>query len=472
MPTSTDSRPRNLAAVSITIVTVIAIGGFVFLAFGGRERNADLLGEPKSLATSNSKSEKTIVGSGWSTDVDASTAVTNAIELATSNLDVPPDIAIIYDGMGKDLESVLKSARQTLGPTTKIFGSMSGSKMSLNDQCVSASQENESASRTRGLSVLTIKSSEIKFGVGSSHFDDDTSIRPATKTALQKGMASAGLGDGELPSAILLSPKFGNEEEIIAGIEEVVGTDTPILGGSMFGSFCGDAEGSDEVVKNGVSLTVIKTDLPIGWKYEAGFEILDPVSAVITKLDGRTIVELDGRPAFDVYDEWFEGKVSELCARGDADAIRNLRNLNPLCKTITSPDKQTYYNFTIVSPNPEEKTIGARIELKEGDRIFLSRGSWETLMNRICYLPKVAKANAETDSKMDVLFGIGFFCGGVVELIPESEIKKIPPLVRNANNGAPFIACVTAGEQGHFPGIGGIHGHLSTSFLVIGTDSK
>jgi len=63
---------------------------------------------------------------------------------------------------------------------------------------------------------------------------------------------------------------------------------------------------------------------------------------------------------------------------------------------------------------------------------------------------------------------IGFICGGVMGVIPETEREKLPILINYTNNNAPFIANFTWGEQGHFPGIGNKHGNLLTSFLVIG----
>ena len=103
------------------------------------------------------------------------------------------------------------------------------------------------------------------------------------------------------------------------------------------------------------------------------------------------------------------------------------------------------------------------------ERIYLSHGTWETLVNRIGNLPRNAKINGGIDASQKPLFAIGFICGGVMGVIPETEREKLPILINYTNNNAPFIACFTWGEQGHFPGVGNKHGNLSTSFLIVGS---
>ena len=107
-------------------------------------------------------------------------------------------------------------------------------------------------------------------------------------------------------------------------------------------------------------------------------------------------------------------------------------------------------------------------EIKEGDEIHLSHGTWERLLNRVGNLPVKARIQGGLAPEKTAVLGIGFVCAGVMRVIPEAEREKMPLLINYANNEAPFIAPFSWGEQGYFPGVGYKHGNLLTSFLVIG----
>ncbi len=59
-----------------------------------------------------------------------------------------------------------------------------------------------------------------------------------------------------------------------------------------------------------------------------------------------------------------------------------------------------------------------------------------------------------------------------MRVIPEEEPQKMALLINYANHDAPFIAPLSWGEQGYFPGVGYKHGNLLTSFLVIGESDR
>jgi hypothetical protein len=252
---------------------------------------------------------------------------------------------------------------------------------------------------------------------------------------------------------ILAMPTLGVEEEALEGIEEVVGKSTPILGGTTGGPTFA-VFGESAAYNEGISLAAIYTDLPVGWTFEGGFDVTDPHAGIVTKVEGQAIVEIDNRPALDVYDEWLDGKIGRLYQEiGDSGVIRDLLTLHPIYRKYTSPSGQDYFLFS---------------KIKVGEKIYLSHGTWETLINRIGNLPSHAKLHGDMGVDAAPIFGIGYICGGVMGAIPETEREKLPLLISYANNDAPFIACFTWGECGHFPGIGSKHGNLLTGFLVIG----
>jgi hypothetical protein len=327
----------------------------------------------------------------------------------------------------------------------------------------------------RTLAIMTITSNHIVFGVGSADCGDYSSVQEASQAAMWKAILSAGKPLSPVPRIVLVTSPRGMEEEAIEGIEKVVGRDTPIIGGTAGGPIF-SAFGEKEAYSSGISLAAIYTDLPIGWAFEAGFDVPDKHSGVVTKVEGREILEIDHRPSLDVYDEWLDGHIGRLAEKStDPALIRELLTLHPLYRKYTSANGQTYFLFSHPWPkddSPASRSISTSTRIKEGERIYLCHGSWQTFLNRIGNLPRKAKLSAGIGTHQKPILGIGYICAGVMGVIPDSEREKMSLLINHSNNGAPFIAPFTWGEQGNFPGTANVHGNLLTGFLVIGERPK
>lgn len=317
---------------------------------------------------------------------------------------------------------------------------------------------------------MTVTSNEITFGVGSANVSDFPSIREAARAAVARAIKNAGKSVKESPKAVLLTPTKAVEEEVVGGVESVVGKKTLILGGTAGGPDWA-VFGGNAVYGNGVSTAVIYTKLKVGYMFEGGFDVREPISGIVTRADGQDIVEIDNRPAVDVYDEWLGGEIGRMHREGaPSDQVKELLTLHPLYRKLTAPNGKVYPLFTHSWPKDKtlkDKCISTSTKIKVGERIHLSRGSWEILLNRIGNLPRNAKINGKISQDAKPILAIGYICAGVMGTIPESERAKMPVLINYANNDAPFIAPFTWGEQGHLPGIGCKHGNLLTGFLVI-----
>ena len=420
---------------------------------------------------------RTEVGTGWSTNENLAEAVKEAVDMALEGkANKNPDFAIVFAGSGSDMNETLSKLREVLNGT-KIYGGTSDSRgVMTNRGFVKVSDkgyEYGMMGGKRGLVIMTVSSEEVVFGVGSADFSAHSSVQEASKTAIQNAIKSAGKSENEIPDLIIITPTKPDEDNAIDGIEQVVGEDAVILGGTAGGPIFG-VIGEDGIYESGISLAVIYTDLPIGWTFEGGFDVKDPNSGVVTKIDGRNILEIENRPALDVYNEWLEGDVERLYEEHqDPRVVKNLLTLHPLYRKYTTATGQEYVLFSHpwpTDPTQKEKGISTSTNIKVGDRVYLSHGTWETLVNRIGNLPKNAKLQGNIDVDKKPIFGIGYVCAGVMGTIPEAEREKLPILINYMNNNAPFIATFTWGEQGHFPGICNEHGNLLTSFIVIGEE--
>jgi hypothetical protein len=464
--------------IVILCIVGILVAGFLYFFLGQGDEEFKLVPRSvsmKAATTAQAGISDTEVGTGWSINGHHETAVKEAVDMALrNNGQGNPDFAIIYASAGSDMMGILNAAKQILGKGTKIFGGTSDSRAVMTDKgFVRVSQRGygqAAIGESRGLAIMTVTSKDITCGVGSAGFSEFTSVQEMSAAAVLSAIKSAGKTADQQPTVVLLVSTIGIEEEVVEGIEQVMGRDTLLLGGTAGGP---DAAvfGEDTVHSKGISLAVIYTDLPVGWTFEGGFDVTDKHSGIVTKVEGQNIVEIDDKPALNVYDQWLGGEIEELHAQAKKpDAVRDLLTLHPLYRRYSSGEGQSYFLFSHPWPKDDtmqDRCVSTSTKIKPGERIYLSHGSWETLVNRIGNLPRNAKISAGMDAAQRPLFGLGFICGGVMGVIPEAEREKLPILINYTNNNAPFIACFTWGEQGHFPGIGNKHGNLLTSFLVV-----
>ena len=465
----------------LRVLAVLVLASMSFSCSGDKEQEFKL--EPKKAPETARVDSSSVasfeVGTGWANGKPEE-AMPAALAMALQGKErKKPDFMIIHPTAGSDTEKLLQEARKIVGSKTKIYGGTSDARGVFSDRgYVMGAKRGYKAAKEdidvglHGVVVMTISTKDIDFGVGSASLSDHASALEMSKAALQEAILNAGKDLSQKPAIILITPTIGTEHKALEGVRELVGIDTVLLGGTAGGPN-GQAIGNDQAYGKGVSFAVFYTDLPIGWVFESGFEKPDQFSGVVTKMDGRRIVEIDHKPAYEVYDGWLGGEVTRLRQQGEkSDELRDFLSLHPLFRKRVSPDGTSYNVFSHPwAPNKDLITNGLNTttDIKVGERVYLSYGTWEVLLNRIGRLPEDARSsNGGFTDKTQVLMSLGTICGGVMGVIPEEERKKFPALINYTNNKVPFIASFTWGEQGHLPGVGYQHSNLTTSFLVIG----
>lgn len=469
--------------VSIGVIVaafVIAGAFFVWKDFQMNQQNSVL--ETPKRAGASSQPSTGVAGTGYSTAANSRTAVKEAINMALAKSGKNQcDFCIIFAASGSDFPSILAEARKILGDKTRIFGGSSSAGSVMTEQGffkTATKAADASGNDTPGaLVVMTISTKDIVFGSAAVNMNDFASTREAAAAAIRKAIQSAGRTIEDKPKAIMVYAIRGLEEDTVAGIESVTGKDVPMFGGTS-GSPKRIVMGNEGAFDKGVSVAVIYTDLPVGLAFEAGFDVTtDKHSGVVTKVNGQEIEEIDGRPAITVYNEWMDGEVDRLANKEKKDPaeIKMLLTLHPIYRKLTSPEGQDYYLFSHPWPkdvNLVDKTICTSTNIMSQQRLYLSHGTWETLMSRVGNVATAAKMHGGIEPHDKPILTIGIICNGVMNTIPEEERSKFPYLVNYATGGCSTIATFTGGEQGHFPGIGNRHGNLFTSFLVIGSEKK
>lgn len=410
--------------------------------------------------------EKTIVVHGYSVKDAEIEAVEEAVSMIKAKLREPDYVMLFCTvedetlGMqGYDPEIVLREVNKLL-PNTKVYGGTSHLAVLTKDGYL----QGENAA----LAMLTVSSPKITFGVGGANIDDYASAKDAGKVAMQNAIKNAGK-EGQYPQLVLMTGSLGNEEKLLAGIEEVIGWGIPVIGGSagdntIFSGIYREFANSNAYF-NGVTLTAIFTDLEIGYAYEAGYE-KQKETGIITKAEGRLIYEIDNKPAAEVFNKWCGGCVSEKLESGGITVPESV--LWTLAKIIKSGSGIYHLSFAVIGVGPNKSLITVA-DVATGDEVLLMQGEPQALVNKIKITAQKAMSSKGI-AKGEPLFGISTSCAGLQLVTPEQDRPKLPSVIsEEIGEEVPFIGAFTNGEQGPL-GVVNHHGNLINSMIVFGEE--
>jgi hypothetical protein len=271
--------------------------------------------------------------------------------------------------------------------------------------------------------------------------------------------------EGEMPSAVWMITTPGGEEEVVRGIEDVVGPDVPLVGGSAADDTIGGnwrQFSRDGVHENCVSVVAIYTSGRVSAALHSGY---DPTvhGGTITRSEGRTVHEIDGRPASHVYNEWTGGALNDVLAAGGELLAKT--NLHPLGRRVSEVRGVPFF----VLSHPERAFADGSMHLftdvSPGERLVCMTGSVDNLVERAGNVVRAAMALGDM-SAGEASTGLIIFCGGCFLTVRE-RIGEVHEILSGAMGGKPFIAAFTFGEQGAIVGGGNRHGNLMISSLLL-----
>lgn len=295
----------------------------------------------------------------------------------------------------------------------------------------------------------------------------DDGAEAAARAAAMQAQAQADR-TGERPDLVWVSSTPGEEEAVLAGIESVVGRDVPIIGGSAADN---SVEGnwfvfdSSHKSANGVMVSVLYPSAPVSFAYQNGYSPTEKTGKV-TKVDGRRVFEIDGRPALDVYTDWTGGAVARTEEHADPQAILSDSTLWPLGRPITSVGSVPFYLLAHPATAHGDGALDMFATMEEGEDITMMTGTVEGLCDRAGRVASLARATGGR-STQTVKGALMIYCGGCM-LTVRHELPQVTKGVREALDGAPFLGAFTFGEQGPLIGAGNRHGNLMISCIVFG----
>lgn len=390
---------------------------------------------------------------GASTHPDGKVAVRQAWQALVAKLPAP-SFVIAISTVAYPLEDVVSALRELVGEIPIQGGTSCGGVMT---------EEGFFGVDGRALALFGFSDPEGQFGVGVASLGE--SPREAGAEAMRLAMADAGCA-GEMPAAVWMITSPGGEEELVAGIEEVIGPDVPLIGGSAADNTIGGnwrQFSRAGVHENSVSVLALYTNARVSSAFHSGY---DPTArgGTVTRASGRIVQEIDGKPASHVYDEWTGGALRAVVAHGGP--LLSLTNLHPLGRSVGEVRGVPY--FVLTHPEHAEADGSMRLftDIAAGDRVVCMTGSVDNLVDRAGNVVRSAMQLGELDSSSTTA-GLVIFCGGCF-LTVQDRIQEVHANVASAMGGQPFLVAFTFGEQGRVLAGTNRHGNLMISALLVG----
>jgi hypothetical protein len=376
------------------------------------------------------------IGTSFTTKADAGAAAAELVERAKAGLQGKPSLAILFATTQYDTEGLVAGVSGLLGDVP-LWGGSSSTGVFQDTGWVT--------SDGGAASLMLIADRSAGVGVAAVSEGD---CYEAGEAAAREAIGQLG---GE-PSALLTLAFMGPEEEILRGIASVA-PGVPVVGGSASDH---SPDGKFQQFANGHSykghFAIAALDGPIGYAFANGYRLTGK-KAEVTKASGRTLFELGGRRAMDVYCEWVERPEAEI----GGGALVSFSVQYPL---LFHKDGITYSAHPVNSNPDGSMDFGAA--MRDGMLLELGEASVNGLIAEAGDV--VHEATLGVDHPKAILLA---HCGGRAIALGD-RIREIPGELEHTVGHLPLIGYLAFGEQGCSVPVIPTHADLSLSALVLG----
>lgn len=380
-------------------------------------------------------------------------AIDTCIETLLAQGLTEPDYLMAQADARHDLSSIAEALRKR----------WPGARLHLATSCHGSFTETALAMGPKpGLCLFAITDPDGDYGTACAELGTDA--RSAAAALTRAALKDAGRF-GESPTLVWMSSAPGDEEDLIAGIQDVVSDTTPIVGGSAADNeIAGQWRMSDgeRDVSQGMVLSVLFPGGKVGAAFHSGYTPTGK-GGRITACDGRRLLEIDGRPAAQVYAEWTAGAVA-VPSTGVENVLMST-SLWPLGRTMSRLGGADVYILSHPETIRADGSMTLFTRVAEGDEVVLMSGTIDTLINRPLLVTQAAARVAEIELE-DVAGMILVFCAGCM-LTMQAQMDQVRASLAQAMPGVPIIAAFTFGEQGPAVGCHNRHGNLMISSVVF-----
>jgi hypothetical protein len=311
-----------------------------------------------------------------------------------------------------------------------------------------------------GLSALWLIGEDVHFQVVATR-------QPALAgagTALVAALGPRGPGT----QFALFHSTPGHEERLLSELLPALGS-TPLVGGTAADD---DLSGKWAVIASDGFCTGTGAVLAVvGWpgRVAASMQstaMVTPQRGLVTRASGRTLFEIDGKPAAQVYNQWIGGGLASQLREGGN--ILNDSSLQPLG---VHRQERGIGSYVLIHPETILAGSGALTTFKEvavGEELWLMKASRAGFIGR----PASVVERLMIDTRLPASQVLGAFlvyCAGCRLTVKDGTSLMLAGF-RGAVGHVPFTTAYCFGEQGcSVPNGPAEHGNLMTGALLLGT---
>jgi len=397
---------------------------------------------------------------GFSLKEDVSEAVREAVSKAKEKLRVEPRAALVFASKSKypDHRALAEELHRALGGIP--FAGVS-----------TAGEYTDEGVHRGSLSVLLIGTDEVKLGVGVAEGVLENPVKAGYEAAMQ---ALGSVADFEFtvraenifcpPLVALVLSAPGREEDVLHGVRRAVGCAPQILGGSSGDDYelkppFGYQLANGESYTGAVVVALLASNLRVGVAGEHPYKYAGK-RGLATKAEGarsEVLVEIDGRPALEVYSEWV-GKSKE-------EVSKNMLSIG-LESPIGLLDHRGRLYYVKHPAMVDGDKIVCFAEVPEGKAVHLLKAKPEETIQATDRALEKAVRRAKTAKPRAAIL---IHCAGSAAFVGD-KISRTYEKIKARLKGAALIGFNSYGEQWARFGGPAVHQNLTTAFLVIGEE--
>lgn len=380
---------------------------------------------------------------GHSTLADAKAAGAEAAEMAKTGLD-DIKVAFVYSSVVYDLEAMLAGVREQL-PDVPLLGNTSFTGVVTADGFISGDDG--------FVGIMALADPDAAIGVAG--LPKGTSARETGQDVAHQAMEKA--GRNAPPDYFYMAASPGEEEHYLKGITNVIGR-VPMFGGSAAdNAIAGEWSlyADEKVFPDGVAVAFFYTDKPMTNLFTGAYRETSDVG-IITKVDGeRTLMEIDGVPAVEMYAKWTGSDAASLAGG------------NLLVATITSPlGVKDRLGDLIAIRHPmnanEDGSMAVGANLAEKTAVIRMEATVDELIESASETLKALKELLPGPAAAYHLVHCGGRRAGI-----DDRINEVAEGVKKVAGDVPFIMEFTFGEYGFVDDGNNSTGGLMLSYTAI-----
>lgn len=357
-----------------------------------------------------------------------------------------PSILFVFSSIQYEQEAVLQGVRE-VAPDALVVGGSAAGEITSGETVFD------------GVNAMAIASDTIEFVTGKGVNVAQDSFGAGAEAA-KDVLAKA---DGRRPNLFVMLPDgmTGNGAAIVEGVKSVLGEEAPIIGGSLGDDYRFEKTFEyyqDEVLTDNVVGIGLYGSFAYGFGIKHGWEPVG-LPLKVTKADGVTLKEVDGKPALQVYEEYFGKDASELVQ----EPLARMAYTYPIGIAVQGSD-ELLIRDPVIANKKGEITMAAAIP--EGTTIRLMIGDRDKAIAAAKEAAEVAKSQLDGATPRFILM---FNCMARNRLLGVRCHEENQTVLGALGKDIPMLGFYTYGEQGPLLGKKGTpaYFHNETMTLVV-----